>query len=79
MISAGKLKKKTIQQNARIYSDRACALKAFSSYTPLSAIESNRCGFGILFYSKGSNLGGVSLLELVRLDSGISVHHGLRY
>ena len=79
VINAGKLKKKNIQQNARVYSDRAGALKAFSSYTPLSAKESNRCGFGILFYSKGSNLGGVSLLELVRLDSGISVHHGLRY
>ena len=66
--------------NVRVYPTKAHAKVSFLSKKPISAVQTLRDEFGILFYENGSNRGEIKLLMLDRnLEEGISVCHGLQY
>jgi hypothetical protein len=62
-----------------VYASRPAAVEAFHSYKPICALETSLGGYGMLFYEKGANKGGIKYLKLERLEEGSSIHHGLKY
>ena len=73
-------KKQSLKGNVRVYPTKAHANVSFLSKKPISAVQTLRPEFGILFYENGSNRGKIKLLMLDRnLEEGISVCRGLQY
>jgi hypothetical protein len=72
-------KKKQLTGNIRIYPSAEKALLAFHSKKPISVLQEDGGGFGILFYKNGSNRGEINFWKLERFEEVNSVHHGMRY
>lgn len=69
-----------LRGNIHVYANKAAAVEAFHSYKPICVLEATTCGYGMLFYEKAANMGGIKYLKLDRSEvDGLSVHHGLRY
>ena len=72
-------KKKLLTGNVRIYPGMAAAVEAFNSKKPVSLLQDDSGGFGILFYQNGSNRGQINFLKLEREDENVSVQDGMRF
>jgi hypothetical protein len=72
-------KKESLKGNVRVYRDRQQANLSFHSHKPISALETTKGVFGVLFYENGSNRGQIKMIHLELHNDTVTVGNGLQY
>jgi hypothetical protein len=72
------IKRREINGNVRIYSNKEIAVSALQTGKPVSGIRSQD-DYGLLYYVNGSNRGDIAFLKLVQVQENLIIHHGLKY
>jgi hypothetical protein len=68
-----------LKGDVRVYRDRQQANLSFHSHKPISALETTKGVFGVLFYENGSNGAQIKMKQLERHNDTVTVGKGLRY
>jgi hypothetical protein len=72
-------KKASLKENICVYCDRQQANLSFHSQKSISALETTKGVFGVLFYENGSNRWQIKMMQLERHNNTVTVGNGLRY
>jgi hypothetical protein len=68
-----------LKGNVRVYSDHQQANLSFHSQKAISALETTKGVFGVLFYENGSNRGQIKMMQMEQHNDTVTVGNGLRY